>query len=65
MITVNGKETEIKLPVTAEEYLMESGYRISRIAVELNGEILPKRLYAETILRDGDVLEVVSFVGGG
>lgn len=65
MITVNGKETEAKLPVTAEEYLTENGYRISRIAVELNGEILPKRLYAETILRDGDVLEVVSFVGGG
>ena len=65
MITVNGKETEAKLPVTAEEYLTESGYRISHIAVELNGEILPKRLYAETILRDGDVLEVVSFVGGG
>ena len=65
MITVNGKETEAKLPVIAEEYLTENGYRISRIAVELNGEILPKRLYAETILRDGDVLEVVSFVGGG
>lgn len=65
MITVNGKETEVKLPVTAEEYLTESGYRISRIAVELNGEILPKRFYAETVLKDGDVLEVVSFVGGG
>ena len=34
-------------------------------AVELNEEILPKAEYAETVLKDGDVLEIVNFVGGG
>ena len=36
-----------------------------RIAVERNGEIVPRRTYGETVLQDGDVLEIVSFVGGG
>jgi len=36
-----------------------------RIAVERNEEIVPKAKYAETVLADGDVVEVVNFVGGG
>ena len=36
-----------------------------RIAVERNGDIVPKAQYDETMLCDGDVVEVVSFVGGG
>ncbi|MEF2734888.1 MAG: sulfur carrier protein ThiS [Blautia sp.] len=35
------------------------------MAVERNGEIIPKSKYEETLLSDGDVLEIVSFVGGG
>ena len=35
------------------------------LAVERNGEIVPKAAYGETILQDGDVIEVVNFVGGG
>ena len=46
-------------------YLEEASYDLARIAVECNGEIVPKRVYGETVLKDGDVLEVVSFVGGG
>jgi sulfur carrier protein len=38
---------------------------MKRIAVEKNGEIVPKAKYAETLLAEGDALEVVSFVGGG
>ena len=38
---------------------------MERIAVERNGEIIPKTSYQDIILQDGDVLEVVSFVGGG
>lgn len=50
---------------TLAEYLSLSGYDVKRIAVELNGDIVPKAQYEQTVLRDGDVLEVVSFVGGG
>lgn len=64
MITINGEklsENEIKLT----DYLLEKNYKTQRIAVELNGEILPKAKYPETILKDGDKVEIVSFVGGG
>ena len=38
---------------------------ITEISVEINEEIVPKRLYDETFFKDGDVVEVVNFVGGG
>lgn len=50
---------------TLAEYFQNSDYDVSRIAVELNGQIVRKAQYAETVLKDGDVVEVVSFVGGG
>lgn len=65
MITVNGKEFIPEQPVTVAEYLDANQYQINRIAVELNYEILPKNTYASTVLKDGDILEIVSFVGGG
>ena len=65
MITVNGKEFSPEQPVTVAEYLEANQYQINRIAVELNYEILPKNTYASTVLKDGDILEIVSFVGGG
>ena len=65
MITVNGKEFIPEQPVTVAEYLEANQYQINRIAVELNYEIVPKNTYASTVLKDGDILEIVSFVGGG
>lgn len=65
MITVNGKELELKEPLTLEVFLTESHYNLKRVAVEMNGEIVPKSVYATTLLHNGDKLEVVSFVGGG
>ena len=46
-------------------YLKEAGYDTSRVAVEVNGEIVPKRSFGETAMKDGDSVEVVGFVGGG
>ncbi|MCF2668187.1 sulfur carrier protein ThiS [Faecalicatena contorta] len=65
MITVNGQAVSLEKPITVAEYLAQNQYRIERIAVEMNGEILPKKNYAAVTLKDGDKLEVVSFVGGG
>ena len=65
MITVNGKQIELQKQQTVAEYLEQGGYQVQRIAVELNGDILPKYQYAETMLKDGDSMEVVTFVGGG
>lgn len=64
MVTVNGTALDIA-GQTLEGYLTGEGYDKKRIAVELNGEIVPKAQYGQTVLKDGDALEVVSFVGGG
>lgn len=65
MITVNGKQVELKEEITVLQFLEKEGYQTTRIAVEKNGEIVPKRTYKDVIIHSGDVLEVVSFVGGG
>ena len=64
-MVVNGKEVSLEGQTTVAQYLEAHGYKVSRIAVELNEAILPKARYADTILNDSDRLEIVSFVGGG
>ena len=64
MVKINGKEFFIA-GKTLAEWLDSAGYDQKRIAVERNGEIVPKASYGETVLFDGDIIEVVSFVGGG
>ena len=64
MVKVNGKELDLA-GKTIAEYLLTTDYDAKRIAVERNGEIVFKAQYSETVLSDGDSIEVVSFVGGG
>ena len=64
MVRINGEKVNAA-GKTLASYLEENGYKRERIAVECNEEIVPKSEYDNTILKDGDVLEVVSFVGGG
>lgn len=64
MVKINGEELDIA-GKTVEEYLTETSYNPRRIAIEINGHIIPKAQYAETVIEDGDAVEVVSFVGGG
>lgn len=64
MIKINGKEFDIA-GKTLADYLAATNYDPRRIAVERNGDIVPKSQYGETVLKDGDVIEIVSFVGGG
>ena len=64
MVKANGTELDIA-GKTVSEYLETTNYDPKRIAVERNGEIVFKSQYDETILEDGDSLEIVSFVGGG
>ena len=64
MVKINGTEYDLA-GKTFAQYLAGSGYDPKRIAVERNGELLPKAQYDSVILADGDSLEVVSFVGGG
>lgn len=62
---VNGEEKKLAVRLTLREFLEQQGYDQSRVAVELNGEILPKAEYGKRQLSDADRLEIVHFVGGG
>ena len=62
---VNGKEYEKKTHITVAELLLDLGYRAELVAVEQNGEIVPRSRFAEIMVTEEDTLEVVSFVGGG
>lgn len=64
MVKINGECQDVS-GKTVAEYLSAADLDIRRIAVERNGEIVPKTQYSNTVLVDGDTLEVVSFVGGG
>lgn len=64
MVKINGGELNVA-GKTIAEYLAATNYDPKRIAVERNGDIVPKAKYGETVLEDGDSIEVVSFVGGG
>lgn len=64
MVKINGKAWDIA-GKTLAAHLMSMDYDFKRIAVERNGDIVPRTQYHETVLEDGDDIEVVSFVGGG
>ena len=64
-IRVNGKDEAAAEKLTVLAYLQQKGVRPETVAVEFNGEIIPKDAYAGTLLSDGATLEIVKFVGGG
>ncbi len=65
MVKVNGEEKYGYDNVSVADMVEKEGYSITRIAVEVNGNIVSKKNYNEILLHSGDVVEVVSFVGGG
>ena len=64
MVKINGVAVDLA-GKNIDEMLVIQGFFKGSVAVEKNEEIVPKATYAETILKDGDVVEVVSFVGVG
>ena len=64
-ITLNGESRSIDTGLTVSALIEQLGYQGKRIAVERNGEIVPRSAHGETQLLDGDSLEVVVAVGGG
>jgi len=63
MVTVNG--TKVTPGLTVADYLRQAGFDVSRVAVEKNGEIVPRAAYGDTLIEQDDEIEVVRFVGGG
>lgn len=64
-VTINGKRLTLEGPLTIADLLRQRGFDPRLVAVELNGEIVPREHYAQRVLRSGDTLEIVHFVGGG
>jgi sulfur carrier protein len=62
---VNGRPIQLESGMTIASLLAKMGLSGKRIAVERNGEIVPKSLHALTALAAGDKLEIVGAVGGG
>lgn len=64
MAKINGKE-ENPGNITLQEYLNKNNYNLKIIAVERNEEIVSKNDYEKVYIQPDDVIEIVSFVGGG
>jgi len=64
-VTVNGKAHRFERPVEVSALLSTLKLQGKKVAVERNGEIVPRSAHASTLLADGDQLEIVVAVGGG
>jgi thiamine biosynthesis protein ThiS len=64
-VTVNGNAREVAPGTTVAQLIELLQLRTDRIATERNLEVVPKAKYADTVLAEGDKLEIVTFVGGG
>ncbi len=62
---VNGEKTDWKPGLTIRELLEQRSCRTDRVAVEKNGEIVPKKDYPTEEILEEDQIEIVTFVGGG
>jgi thiamine biosynthesis protein ThiS len=64
-VIINGEKREFAEGILLTALVKQLGMNPERLAIELNGDIVPRSLWPETLLRDGDRLEIVHFVGGG
>ncbi|WP_103574006.1 sulfur carrier protein ThiS [Campylobacter concisus] len=62
---VNGKIFELENDISVYEFLDQNGYELKFIALERDGEILPKKLWRERFMSEGKAYEIVTLVGGG
>ena len=63
-ILVNGEFEQIE-PQSLESYLTDKSLLNRRIAVERNGDIVPRSQFTNVVIEDGDVIEIVHAIGGG
>jgi len=64
-IVLNGQAKKLAGPLSVAALVAELGFTGKRIAVERNGEIVPKSTYAQVMIAAADRLEIVVAVGGG
>jgi sulfur carrier protein len=64
-IVLNGSPRTVPAPCTIAGLLREAGHGERRVAVELNGEIVPRSAHDSRLLAEGDRVEIVQALGGG
>ena len=64
-ISVNGKKYKIKENQNILMLLKKLGFKMSKVAVEINQELIPRETYKSVTLKKGDKVEIVTFLGGG
>jgi sulfur carrier protein len=64
-IQINGEDKQVAEGQSVAALLEQLQIRPGRVVVELNRAIIPRETHGSTTLKDGDVLEIVHFVGGG
>ncbi len=65
LITLNGEPFELDSPLSVADLLITLAIDSRRVAVEHNFSILKRHLFADTLVHEGDRVEIVNFVGGG
>lgn len=65
IVKINGKEMEIPQNLNIRELLEYLNIKTNYVAVELNKEIVKRSQWEQTFLQENDILEIVTFVGGG
>ena len=65
VITLNGERHELSAPLSVSDLLAQLKIDARRVAVEHNLVVLKRAMFESTIVRDGDQVEIVNFVGGG
>jgi thiazole synthase len=64
-VTINGESRRFEAPLSLQGLLAALGQDPAKVAVERNLEIVPRSLYAQIIVGEGDKFEIVHFIGGG
>lgn len=65
IVHINGEEKELAAGLSVAGLLDELGIRPGRVVVELNREVLSREAHGSIVLKEGDRIEIVHFVGGG
>ncbi|HOP75799.1 MAG TPA: sulfur carrier protein ThiS [Bacillota bacterium] len=64
-IKVNGKTEALVQECSVKDFLAAKGLEATSVVIDLNGHIVKAQDWEETLLREGDVLEILRLVGGG
>ena len=64
-IQLNGEPRGVNEQITVSDLLRELNIKPDRVAVELNLEIVERQMFDTRLLKEGDRVEILSFIGGG